>query len=140
MFFSWDFNTHVFSLFDFLHYKRGIRVGLCICIVLAGFISFLLIYLFLVSLGFRFSWLFPCLRWGVGGGSARCCFLAILCWLCDFAGDRGGVRCTLVIMDEEVREMLATLKFFDEEARKLFTLDSVSAEVGGGKHGRWGSC
>lgn len=34
-------------------------------------------------------------------------------------------------MDEDVREMLAKLKFSNEEARKLFTLDSVSTEEGG---------
>lgn len=34
-------------------------------------------------------------------------------------------------MDEEVREMLAKLKFSDEEARKLFTLDFISREARG---------
>lgn len=36
---------------------------------------------------------------------------------------------TLVTMDEEVREMLARLKFSDEEARKIFTLNSSSTEA-----------
>lgn len=39
--------------------------------------------------------------------------------------------CPPNIMDEEVKEMLAKLKFSEEDTKKLFTMDSISPKAEG---------